>query len=38
MRCKKCGVKRNALAFNEDGMYKECARASKNCGLGSFVK
>lgn len=38
MKCKKCGVERNSHAFNEDGLCKECERASKNHGLGSFVK
>ncbi|MFH1229002.1 MAG: hypothetical protein V1678_01085 [Candidatus Aenigmatarchaeota archaeon] len=38
MKCKKCGVQRNAPAFNEVGLCKDCARAAKNFGLGSFVK
>ena len=25
MKCKKCGVERNAPAFNDDGLCKECA-------------
>ncbi len=37
-RCKICGVERNAPAFNEEGLCKECAKASKNKGLGSFLK
>jgi hypothetical protein len=37
-KCKICGVQRNAPAFDEHGLCKECARAAKNRGLGSFVK
>ncbi len=37
MRCKKCGVERNSPAFDEKGLCKECAKASKNCALGSFL-
>jgi len=38
MKCKKCGVERNAPAFNEVGLCKSCARVVKNHGLGSFLK
>jgi tRNA(Ile2) C34 agmatinyltransferase TiaS len=38
MSCKKCGIKMNSSAFNDDGLCKKCARAAKNHGLGSFVK
>jgi hypothetical protein len=37
-KCKKCGVQRNAPAFNEKGLCKECARVVKNNCLGSFLK
>ena len=37
IKCKICGVERNAPAFNEKQLCKECAKSVKNQGLGSFL-